>query len=58
MPKLNKSIWVEPRLTVYGDMGTLTQGTVECKVRGLADDLANTISDFPIPPGGICPDPD
>ena len=53
---MNKSTWVRPQLTVYGDMGTLTQGTVECKTRGLGDDLAVTISDFPLPPGGVCPD--
>ena len=58
MSKMNKSTWVRPQLTVYGDMGTLTQGTVECKVRGLGDDLAVTISDFPLPPGGVCPDND
>lgn len=49
---LNKSEWVKPSLTVYGDMASLTQqatcnpGLPNCKpkVLGMGDDFSSNIS--------------
>lgn len=49
--KKNKKEWVKPRLTVYGDMASLTRqncshGAPHCKpkVHGMGDDFSSNIS--------------
>ena len=53
--KDQKKCWVAPNFTIYGDVVSLTQGQVQCKRTGFADDLAQGISNFPTGPGGVCP---
>lgn len=54
---LTKKNWVEPDLTVYGDVASLTRGGAPCVIKtpGFGDDWQNQVGDvgsslpFPCP---------